>query len=391
VISRAKQLWACAAWAAACSGAVEPLTAPLPAEEPVAGEAAPGERADAGPAAEERAERRAPGAKDASPREPRAEGDGEGAIPPGSYDAARVSGAGVLFSRWEVGGEGGIDASPWLGFERAVAAESGSNPRPPKTTPIAFVPKGGAAKAPADGTLFLRRGRGARARLLWYGDGPGRPSVGAFWPARPGEWPIVISEGALSPGGPWRALARGDIDGDGTRDLAFVAEGVDGCDRGPCPLFWMVILASAAPAVCGAALTLVDTGTAAEFEKAVGAAFFSSSGDAPLVGDAVRWSGRAEADRYEVVARGPGGERKWTASLEEGVFALSAAPSTRLAGYKTAHKRIGVGEKPFPTPWGAFPWLERAFPCGSGARRAAPSARRGRRGVVGGGKKNEKR
>ena len=279
------------------------------------------------------------------------------AIPEGSYGANLFSRRGSRLSTWDVDAGGGILATPWMTYQQfldRVNRETGSNPKPRMRSPVSFAPSppSGATpprpqpmaatasnaveefliSQPIPGLLAWKKGRGEPVRLQWYGPCESCRSVGVFWPDRKKSWPVVISDAMLSPGGPLRAVAKGDIDGDGLDDLAFVAEGVDGCDRAPCRLYWMVILMTATHTVAPGGLLLVASDTAERFEKAVGAAFFSLSGKEPRIDDAVTWRGRIEPHRYEVTAQGPSGSITWTASLDQGVLSVSPKlpPDPRL-------------------------------------------------------------
>jgi len=53
------------------------------------------------------------------------------------------------------------------------------------------------------------------------------------------RWVIFIDPLLRSPAGPWVSPRLLDLDKDDQLDVIFIAQGVDGCDRGPCPLFWV--------------------------------------------------------------------------------------------------------------------------------------------------------
>ena len=118
-----------------------------------------------------------------------------------------------------------------------------------------------------------------------------------------------------SPAGPWLAPQTVDFDGDGLRDGAFIAQGVDGCDRADCPLFWIDVLMSRTHTVLRSeSSVLLSTD---DIEQRTG---LSLSTDPTLT-----WQSRANTGCYEVTASA--GKRKltWTATIESSEIAVKPA------------------------------------------------------------------
>jgi hypothetical protein len=106
--------------------------------------------------------------------------------------------------------------------------------------------------------------------LQWYGYESGQHAIALLRPAKPikPSWLLVLAENQLSPAGPWLAPKYANLDNDGLEDVAFVARGVDGCDRGPCPLFWVQLFMSRTHVLAPTdGFILLSTGT---FEQKTG-------------------------------------------------------------------------------------------------------------------------
>jgi len=148
-----------------------------------------------------------------------------------------------------------------------------------------------------------------KAALQWYGFQSKDHSIAVLRPEMQGKhsWLLVLADTMLSPAGPWLALTMADLDGDGLQDIAFVAQGVDGCDRGPCPLYWIDILMSRTHTVMrGDSAVLLTTG---DFEQKTGLPWFEATGK-------LTWQGRVDAGHYSVTVSA--GKRKltWSVLLE---------------------------------------------------------------------------
>jgi hypothetical protein len=260
--------------------------------------------------------------------------------------AVRVGSSGVEYGNWRIAPDGSIDASPWVNHEafgQAVlgqeAAASASKKRAAQLpyrirdlqTPVLRTDGREAAPtaepdfadsliATVDGVLETPDRGAVSGRFFTY-----ETVEAMFVPTEEKQerWAIVISEGLLSPAGPWRAATRADMDGDGRSDLAFVAQGVDGCDRSRCPLFWLTLL-------------LTDTRVAPPFEEALFfdtgnvAAFFapcSSGTDDFDLSPRLRWRARIARQGLEVSAACGRCRGEWHFSqLDGGRFERTSAP-----------------------------------------------------------------
>jgi hypothetical protein len=156
-----------------------------------------------------------------------------------------------------------------------------------------------------------------KTRLQWYGWQSGARSVAVLRPQAPTDrpWLLVLADSHLSPAGPWLALTTADLDEDGLQDIAFVAQGVDGCDRGPCPLFWIDVLMSRTHTVLrGESSVLL---TVQNFEQQTGVSWF----DAPQLS----WRGHASAGRYDVETTGAKRKLAWSARLQSNEVVVRSA------------------------------------------------------------------
>jgi hypothetical protein len=164
------------------------------------------------------------------------------------------------------------------------------------------------------------------ASLQWYDRELAGAAVAVVRPgaASRARWLLVLSEYLLSPAGPWLAVRVGDVDGDALSDVAFVAQGVDGCDRGPCPLFWIDLLMSQVHTlVSRERATLVSTD---DLERLTGTRPWTD------------WTWRAQlrGGRYEVKLVGARRAEAWSALVEKradggrelAIFAQRAAASS---------------------------------------------------------------
>jgi hypothetical protein len=175
-------------------------------------------------------------------------------------------------------------------------------------------------------SLDLASRRATKTTLQWYGRQPKDHSIAVLRPETLGKrlWLLVLADTTLSPAGTWLALTTADLDGDGLQDIAFVAQGVDGCDRGPCPLFWIDILMSRTHTVMrGDSSILLRTDN---FEQKMGITWWE--GVKKLV-----WHGGIDAGHYRVTATA--GKRKLTWSVLVESNELVVIPGSPLAASKS--------------------------------------------------------
>jgi len=168
--------------------------------------------------------------------------------------------------------------------------------------------------------------------LQWYGLETNDRQIAVLRPTAviQNSWMLVLSEVQLSPAGPWLALQTKDLDGDGMQDIAFVSQGVDGCDRGPCPLFWIELLLSRTHFLArngaGAhkqgqdAPVLLDT---LEFERRTGLTYMTISPSS------LRWQSRAETGRYGVSLHAGKRTLTWTALIGANEVTLKAGEARK--------------------------------------------------------------
>jgi hypothetical protein len=157
--------------------------------------------------------------------------------------------------------------------------------------------------------------------LQWYGIEPNHRQIAVLRPTAvtTDVWTLILADSLLSPAGPWVALQNKDLDGDGIQDVAFVSQGVDGCDHGACPLFWINLLLSNTHTIVRSesnphkqgfeASVLLDT---ADFEARTGLTYMTVSPSN------VVWRSRAEKGRYEVSLHSGKRSLTWTALIEAG-------------------------------------------------------------------------
>ena len=282
-------------------------------------------------------------------------------IPPGSYEASLVSQKGVTHATWVFDESGAVSATPfksWQLYVDDVMSErvqrrhpisltdvspctgSKAPPAPPSVAPekVLFL----LTAPPLCGRLTLPGEREAARRLQLYGREPGDASIIVLWPEPgvSGLRPIVLAgqyEGSFSPGGPWRATALGDLDGDGRDDLAFVSEGIEDCDRPPCDLFWINVIMTGAHTIMGADQVLITSGSLMSSSS-------SSSSAAPPRAGSARWSGVIRNGSYEVTMQGPAGRRRWVVRLDSGELRVVEQPRAGATGSR--RKGAPVGSRP---------------------------------------------
>jgi hypothetical protein len=152
-----------------------------------------------------------------------------------------------------------------------------------------------------------------RVTLQWYGAQPNHRAIAVLRPLVEPSWLLILADTLLSPAGPWLVPQAVDLDGDGVQDIAFVAQGVDGCDRGPCPLFWIDMLLSRTHTWMRKNSS--DLLTTDNIQRRTG-----------LGWDAVAtltWQSQAETGRYTVVARAGKRSVTWTARIEPSEVVVS--------------------------------------------------------------------
>jgi hypothetical protein len=159
------------------------------------------------------------------------------------------------------------------------------------------------------GSLELPGHPKTKITLQWYGFQSDDQSIAVLRPETPTKrpWLLVLADTLLSPAGAWLALTTADLDGDGLEDIAFVAQGVDGCDRGPCPLFWIDMLMSRTHTVLrGDSSMLLRTD---DFEQKMGLPWFEAV-------DKLAWQGRVDAGRYQVTLSAGKRKLSWSVHRE---------------------------------------------------------------------------
>jgi hypothetical protein len=235
--------------------------------------------------------------------------------------AALFEPSGAKYASWEVSAIDSIRATPFGTWEAAVddatpktqgvglspllPCESKAPPHPPE--PRAKDRVRVLSEPSACVTLALPGRPAEPSQLQWYGWESGDRSLAVLRPAASGRprWLLVLSETLISPAGPWLAPAVGDLDGDGVDDLAFVAQGVDGCDRGPCPLNWIEVLVSGTNTLWREEeLTLLRTD---DIERKLGLALGNMSSPS--------WQARIQSGIYQVTALAGRRQLAWSASI----------------------------------------------------------------------------
>jgi hypothetical protein len=251
-------------------------------------------------------------------------------------------------------------------FEREIVGESASSsspaPRAPRRryrirdlmAPLVATRNGTEpASAPSfadpligavDGVLETPDRGAIAGRFFTYGAGsPDSMSEAMFVPAdeKRNPWAIVVSEALLSPAGPWLGVSRGDLDGDRRSDLAFVSQGVDGCDRGPCPLFWLSLLLTNTPIAPPFSEALfLDTATLDGF-----GAQCSPSEDAFGHTLEYRWRTRVQPRGVVVSAASRDCHEEWTFTLgDSGRF--ERAPPAQDRSREPGHAAPSPGSPP---------------------------------------------
>ncbi len=255
-------------------------------------------------------------------------------LPNGPFWATRVESGVATYANLEVAEDGFIRGGPFGAWQKQF--EESQSPAVigslRTTTPCVTVqpPTFSATAAKDDVNLLslpsqcmsleLAEHPTIKARLQWYGRQPGERSVAVMQPEAPTDrpWLLVLADSLLSPAGPWLALTNTDLDADGLQDIAFVAQGVDGCDRRPCPLFWINTLMSRTHTVMRNSSSVLLT--VEDYERQTGYGWFESH---PL-----SWHGTALGARYNVEATG--GKRKlaWSVLLESNELVVQSG-STR--------------------------------------------------------------
>jgi len=265
--------------------------------------------------------------------------------------AVRVDPSGQRYGNWRIAPDGSIDAAPWKTFDafrQEISGEESGSVSHAKSErrqryrirdlgePVLRTWQQGeptpagpcfadSLVASVDGVLDTPDRGAVAGRFLAYGmAGPDSMAEVMFVPADEKKecWAIVMSEASLSPAGPWLGTTRADLDGDGRSDLAFVAQGVDGCDRGPCPLFWLTLLSTdTAVAPPFREALLIDTATADAFLAPC------SSKDEPFDAlERLRWKIRIAPRSVTVSATYESCRGEWAFTLlEDGRFRRAPA------------------------------------------------------------------
>ena len=245
-------------------------------------------------------------------------------LPAGSYTAAVLSGENVGFATWVVSDDGRIRATKQ--HESALQIDetepttelvfSLGGAETPSADMIVDACPSGACRSMAGlhGRLTLPGEREREIRLQWYGDRAEPRSTCVMVSIDDGTPLAVVLDTILrSPAGPWLAASLGDLDGDDTTDVAFVAMGVGSCggeDRPECPVLWVEVLPSSTDAVweTDARGTIARS---ADFERMT-----KKLGEDPST-DGVRWTGKVRAGEYVVEASGPKGSLGWTVAQRD--------------------------------------------------------------------------
>jgi hypothetical protein len=266
-------------------------------------------------------------------------------------NAVRVGPSGQTYGGWRIEPDGLIDAAPWMAFDAFERASSGEEAgsvshakagrrqryrirdleEPVLRTGQQAEPPAGPCFAESliasvDGVLETPDRGAVKGRFLAYGAaGLDSAAEVMFVPTdeKRERWAIVISAGSLSPAGPWLGTSRADLDGDGRSDLAFVAQGVEGCDRGPCPLFWLtLLLTDTAVALPFTEALFIETATADAF-----LAPCASKEDAFDLIYKLRWKTRIAPRSVTVTATYEACRGEWVFTLlEDGRLVRAPAP-----------------------------------------------------------------
>jgi len=253
-------------------------------------------------------------------------------IPAGTYVATLIEAGVATYSSLEIGADGILRGKPFGPWESMVGedvptAQRGSlsvdsrcsavEPPPiPTANPDNRVHVLSRPKICAKLQLLPRDA--TQVSLQWHGYEQNHREIAVLQPTAVTQspWMLVLADIQLSPAGPWLEVRTNDLDGDGMRDIAFVAEGVDGCDRGPCPLFWIELLLSHTHTLVRSSTEAHQQGQDAfvllnveEFEKRLGLNYMDFSPSK------LTWRSHVAKNRYEVSLHTGKRTLTWTAII----------------------------------------------------------------------------
>lgn len=282
-------------------------------------------------------------------------------VPAVRYVATRVEAGQTTYTTLDIGADGVLRGRP-LGPWEATFEED-----PPKKqvgSLVTFLPCAGVDPPPIvetkddDAYHMLSMPRACASfelaprdktdvTLQWYGWEPNDHAIAVLRPITPKPWLLVLADTLLSPAGPWLAPQVFDLDGDGQQDVAFIAQGVDGCDRGPCPLFWIDLLMSRTHTVLRKQSAVLLT--TADIEQKTGLSWEKVA--------TLGWHSRAEAGCYEVTAIAGRRALVWSALIEPGAITVrpgvscAVKPKSRKTPAATTSppgSSQGTGTRPTP-------------------------------------------
>ena len=182
----------------------------------------------------------------------------------GGKVAIRIQRSTPTYATWYIQPDGKVDATPWMTWNGFQSTGTGSVPGRQRHLAYALRPDSNvldmgseaATDASTSGFTFPLiaavsgilstpdHGKVKGVYRLYSYVSSNKVELATFTPHNPKkyDWIILICENMLSPADSIQGISRGDLDGDGLTDLAFIAEGVDGCDRPSCPLAWVILL-----------------------------------------------------------------------------------------------------------------------------------------------------